>query len=96
MTLEKANRQAIAAAEAGDLEGLARALRARKAAIAALKTQAPTPQLAARMSAAIEAGRSIADALFLLKQRLGFESARLARFAEGLTVGSGVERGHLR
>jgi hypothetical protein len=93
MTLEQANTQAIAAARAGDLEGLGKALRARGAAIAELKRQAPSAEVAGRMKDAIEAGGSIGEALFFMKQRLGFESARLARFAGGIAAGCGVDRG---
>lgn len=92
MTLEQSNAEALAAAEAGDLGRLGKALGARRSAIADLKRQPPSPQLASRIGDALETGRSLASALFLLKQRLGFENARLARFTEGLALGCGVER----
>jgi hypothetical protein len=92
MTLEQTNTEALAAAEAGDLVRLKKALGARRSAIAHLKRQPPSPQLAVRFGDALETGRSIARALFLLKQRLGFENARLARFTAGLALGCGVER----
>lgn len=92
MTLEESSQCALAAAEAGDLESLREALRARRKAITELRGEPPSEELAARMRAAIEGGAAIGRALFALKQRLGFENARLARFAGGLAVGCGVER----
>ena len=92
ITIEHANAQAFAAARAGDMAALEKALCARREAIGDLTRQPASVQLAERMREAIEAGCAIQNELFLFKQRAGIESARLKRFAAGLAAGCGVER----
>lgn len=92
MSIEQANAEALAAARAGDMAALEKALCARREAIGDLERQPASVQLAQRMREAIEAGRAIQNALFLFKQRAGMESARLKRIAGGLMLGCGVER----
>lgn len=70
MTLEEATVRAAAALQAGDFEGVARALRARRAAIAA--GEPPTAE-------AIEAGQRILDALLELQRQAALDSARLGQ-----------------
>jgi hypothetical protein len=92
MTLEQANDSALAAAEAGDLEELGLALRARAQALADLNNTPASTQLATRMAEALAAGESISRVLAALKRRVGCERARLARFESGLTAGLGFSR----
>jgi hypothetical protein len=92
ISIEQANAEALAAARAGDLVALEKALRARREAIEDLARQPASAQLAQRMRQAVEGGRAIQNELFLFKQRTGMESARLARIAGGLALGCGVER----
>lgn len=92
MTLEQANESALAAAEAGDLLTLEQALHFRAQALAHLKHAPPSEQLAERMVQALKAGESIEQAVCALKQRIGFETARLTQLESGLTAGLGVSR----
>jgi hypothetical protein len=92
MTLEQANEAALAAAEAGDLDALDRALHQRALSLLDLKKSPPSIELAGRMEEALRAGESISRALSVLKKRLGYESARLVQLESGLTAGLGYSR----
>ena len=74
MTLEEASRRALAAAQAGDLDALARALEARRQSIDA--GQVPTPE-------AIEAGEQTVRRLRELILHAGLESSRLSQIHTG-------------
>ena len=89
MTLEQANVDAVSAAWAGDLDALEQALRARGSAMAELESSV---EALARMKDALRDGESISQALFALKRRIGFESARLAQLQGGLSTGLGASR----
>jgi len=89
MTLEQANADALSAAWAGDLNALEQALQARRSAIANLESSV---EALAKMQDALRAGESISQALFALKRRIGFESARLAQLQGGLSTGLGASR----
>jgi hypothetical protein len=92
MTIEQANESALAGAEMGDLDALELALRGRAQALLDLKNTPPSVQLATRLTEALKAGESISRALWALKQRIGYESARLAQLESGLTAGLGFSR----
>jgi len=92
MTIEQINAEALAAARAGDMAALEKALQARHEAIGDLARQPPTRRLAQRIRETIEAGRAVQSELFLFKQRAGMKSAQLQRIASGLALGCGVER----
>jgi len=77
MTLEEANQQALAASERGDLNALDAALKARASAIASLAGAPPSQELAARLTAAIQAGEALSRSLFTLKARLLGRASRL-------------------
>jgi hypothetical protein len=87
MTIEEAGRQALAAAENGDLNALEAALKARAAAIALLAGTPPSEELAACLASAIQAGDVLNKTLFTLKVRLLTGAARLALILTGLTAG---------
>jgi hypothetical protein len=91
MTLEEAGREAIAAAEAGDLKAVDAALKARAAAIALLAGTPPSEELAARLASAIQAGdalnRCLSTLRSILKVRLLNSTSRLALIRNGLTAG---------
>ena len=89
MTMEQATDLARRAAESGDLEALETAMKARACAIAALIKAPASEELAAQLRSAIEDGEQIGPALRALKQRIGFECARLSQLQSGLTTGIG-------
>ncbi len=70
MTLAEATGRAAAALQAGDFEGVARALEARRAAIAA--GEPPTAEV-------IEAGQRVLEALLELQRQAAFDSGRLGQ-----------------
>ena len=78
MTLEESTAWSLAAVEAGDLDGLTRAIHARKEAIGA-----GLNKNAAGIALAIEAGDQLYGALEALKRDLNLESARLQRIQNG-------------
>ena len=86
MTLEQASSEALAAALAGDLDALHAALEARAEAIIRLESR---PETIARIKQGQRAGEEIAAAIFAFKQRIGFDSARLAQLQTGLNRGWG-------
>lgn len=77
MSLAEATRQALAAAEAGDLEALARALDARAEAIAT--GARPTPAI-------VQDGERAVELLKALLHEAGLESARLKRIRDGFAA----------
>ena len=90
MTLEQADERTLNAVRSGDLAALQTALLARADAIEELSLAPASPRLAGRVSAAIEAGKIVEDALRAIKLRLGMEGARLAQFQTGFTTGLGA------
>jgi hypothetical protein len=83
MTLEQATDRVRIAVEAGDLEALHEALKARAAAI-------PRVDDPERLQAAFEAGESIARDLRLLKLKLQIDANRLAQIHSALLAGLGA------
>ena len=77
MTLEQSGLSAVRAAGAGDMDQLQTALDARAAAIALTNEAAPTPELHARLTTALEMGNAIRGEIRSLKQRIAVESTRL-------------------
>jgi hypothetical protein len=92
MTLEQATEHASAAAAAGDQNALDQALRARAGAIAVLAGASPTPELAAYLASAIDAGKVLDRDLVSWKARIGFERARLERLQAGFAAGFGFSQ----
>ena len=84
MTLEQATQRAAEAANAGDLAKLEQALRDRAAAIQETVNLPPSPELAARLAAAIAAGDAIRTSLSAFRARTVLEIARLARLKASL------------
>ncbi len=76
MTLEESTAWALAAIEAGNLNDVARAIAARRRAIAeaVASGRPPTPEVMARV---IEAGDRVCHALEAVKREIHLESARL-------------------
>lgn len=85
MTLEQATLRAQAAAAAGNLESLHDALKARAAAIPAVRDRD-------RLQAAIEAGESIASDLRLFKTKLTIDINRLVQIRSALSTGLGAQK----
>jgi HD superfamily phosphodiesterase len=83
MTLEQATDQARAAVEAGDLDALGEALKARAAAMKGVQDPA-------RIKAAIEAGESVARDLRLLRLKLRIDTNRLTQIHSALLTGLGA------
>ena len=89
MTLEQATERARAAAIAGNMEELREALKARAAAIGAVRD----PR---RLKTAIDAGEAIARDLRLFKMKLSIDWNRLSQIRAALIAGHGaVERRRL-
>jgi hypothetical protein len=86
MTLEESTAWALAAVQAGDLDDLARAICARRDAIAEAiaSGQPPPPHVVAEV---VAAGDELCTALENLKRELKLESARLQRIQEGFSSG---------
>jgi hypothetical protein len=76
MTLEESTAWALAAVEAGNLHDVARAIAARRKAIAeaVASGRPPTPDVMAQV---IQAGDRVCDALEAVKREIHLESARL-------------------
>jgi hypothetical protein len=89
MTLEQATQRAADAAGAGDLDQLERALKDRAAAIKIAVNLPPSPELAARLSAAIAAGDGIRSSLGGFCARTVLEIARLALLKASLASCAG-------
>jgi len=87
MTLEEADRRALAAAENADVTALAAAMTARATAIASLAGAPASPELATRIASSIEAGAALHHRLSALKVRLRTDHARVARIQSGLVAG---------
>jgi hypothetical protein len=87
MTLEEADRRALAAVENGDLAALQAAIAARASAIAALAGTPASPELAGRLASSVDAGASVHDKLSGLKVRLRTDRARVARMQAALLAG---------
>jgi hypothetical protein len=89
MTLEQATERALDAVNADDLDQLERALKDRAAAIRQTVTLPASPELAARLAAAITAGDAIRASLSGFRARTLLEIARLARLKASLGACAG-------
>ncbi len=85
-TIEQATVRARAAIEAGDLNALRTALKARAACI-------PLVTDPARLKAVIEAGESLARDLRLFQLKLKIDANRLAQIHSALLTGLGAAHG---
>jgi len=83
MTLEQSTEHIRSAAEAQNLEALQAAHVERKAAIAALKSQPPSPRLRDAIAASLQAGEEAKRTIRLIKQCLRNDSRRLANIDDG-------------
>jgi hypothetical protein len=83
MTLEQSTENIRSAAEAQNLEALQAANVERKAVIAALKSQPPSPQLRDAIAASLQAGEEAKRTIRLIKQCLRNDSRRLANLEDG-------------
>jgi len=83
MTLDQITRRIFAAAEAQDLAALHSAAKERTAALAALASLPPTPELRDAVARSIAAGEEAKRAIRAIRQRIRRDSRRLANIQSG-------------
>jgi hypothetical protein len=80
MTLEQSGLAALHAAGSGNLDELRDALLARSGAIARINASAPSAEVHARLTIALDIGQAIRDQIRSLKVRIAADGARLSQF----------------